>query len=134
MRSPTYRRATSSTWLVNLKRRTANFLDEASPPPGDALPRQAALRWVQISPPEFEGPLGVALRGVMIVNGQVGHRETVCHTRDAFHDAVDTTRLDLLAEPVDELTGGCSIDLGEREVNLPFHAREIVVRRIGLVA
>src|SRR5207245_15021 len=77
-RTPTVRRATSPTLLLNLMRRTPNFLDEASPPPGDALPSQAALRWVQISPPEFEGPLEVALGGVMIVNGQVGHRETVC--------------------------------------------------------
>src|SRR5207249_10192368 len=105
MRSPTYRRATSSTWLVNLKRRTANFLDEASPPPGDALPRQAALRWVQISPPEFEGPLEVALRGVLIVSEQVGHRATVRHTLDAFPDAVDHSGLDLLAETVAELPG-----------------------------
>ena len=87
----------------------------------------------KIAAPEVQRPLEVVLSRVMVVNRQVCHRKSVRDPGQSLNDSPNSVPPKLLAKLVDQLGRSGPIDLGEGEIELPAHRRQVVVRRVGLI-
>ena len=89
------------------------------------LGRDPLLR--KVAPPEVKGLLEVALGRVVVVDGEVGHRETVRNPRQSLYNAPNSLPMELVAELVDQLRCSGSIDLGKGEVELACHMGKVMM-------
>src|ERR1039458_4522061 len=85
----------------------------------------------EVAAPEVEGPVEVPLARVVVVDGEVSHREAVRCSRQPLHHAAHPLPLHLAAEAVDDLRGGRAVVLREGEVELAAHGRHVVVGGVG---
>src|SRR2546425_5899044 len=91
------------------------------------------LRCRKVAPPEVEGAFEVAFGGVAVVDGQVGHGETVGDAGEPLDNPPYTLALQLFAELVGVLPGRRAVGLGKGEVELGAHAGDVAVGGVGLI-
>src|ERR1700687_3239997 len=65
----------------------------------------------EVAPPEVEGLLEVALGRIVVVDGEVGHRETMRNPGQSLNNSSYSLPMELLAELVDQLRCSGSFDL-----------------------
>src|SRR5690242_16506750 len=93
----------------------------------EARPAVVALSG-EVATPQVERSLVVVLGGFAVVHRQIRHGESVSDTWNTFHDSTDTVAMKLIAEPVDQLRCGGTVDLRECEVELAAHSRQVDMR------